>query len=168
MNTPQFYIIKYDRPHERLIAERRSDGKFYYIHPSLRDDQAYWGMPPSRPTPLSEFGITVDIKGGILRGMRTGHSTAAHVDGRPRRWQGSTHFHFAYQSEEPPMTPTKSDEGWRVHAIGPDDIYPCETEIEALRQANQINQESVRGKEHYKEDWPFLIAIVLAPGEEPQ
>lgn len=96
-----FYIVNcFDRPEERLLAEKRSDGKFYYIHPDMRDDKQYWGMNPDNPTAVEAFGLMVDVKAGVLVGASDGSLVSAvYEDGRPRKWQGSTFFSFYVKSE---------------------------------------------------------------------
>jgi hypothetical protein len=91
-----------DRPSEEHLAERRADGKFYYVHPKLRDVKMHWGMKPINPTPVESFGMMVDVKAGILVGARdeTAEVTATYSDGRPRRWQGSRMFAFRIQNDE--------------------------------------------------------------------
>ena len=89
-----------DRPSEEHIAERRKDGKHYYIHPTLRDKKQFHGMTPSHPTPLESFGLLVDVKGGVFVGVRHGESIATYADGRPRRWQGSQRFSFYLQNAD--------------------------------------------------------------------
>ena len=92
-----FWIVNdTDRPCERHLAERGTDGKFYYVHPTLRDEKAYHGMTPADPTPVEAFGLRVDVKEGKLMGMMDAsvERCATYQDGRPRRWQGSREFSF--------------------------------------------------------------------------
>ena len=89
-----FIVNDFDRPDERHIAEQRPDGKFYYVHPDLRDIKDYWGMTPDRPTPLEDFGIRTISRLGVLTGALTDRSIATYRDGRPRKWQGSSPFSF--------------------------------------------------------------------------
>jgi len=94
---PELFIVNvYDRPSEGFIAERRADGKFYYVHPDLRREKRYWGMEPENPTPLKRFGIEVEIKEGKLNGKKVAKSGAEYTDGRRRLWQGSPVFSFSF------------------------------------------------------------------------
>lgn len=96
-----FIVNRYDRPSEEHIAERRADGKFYYIHPHLRDQKQFHGMTPSDPTPLEAFGLLVDVKAGIFVGALSNElpHTATYGDGRKRHWQGRGTFSFDIQNE---------------------------------------------------------------------
>ncbi len=59
-----FFIVNdFDRPDEERIAGKGKDGKFYYIHPSLRDVKLYHDMTPTNPTPLEDFGIRWMVDG---------------------------------------------------------------------------------------------------------
>ena len=96
-----FFIVNdHDRPWEASLAERREDGKFYYVHPTLRDDKRYHGITPEKPTPVESFGLMVDVKAGALIGLMddTASVVATYRDGRPRRWQGSRVFSFDFQN----------------------------------------------------------------------
>ena len=94
----EFFIVNdFDRPWEELITERRSDGLLYYIHPRLRNKREYHGMNPTNPTPLKDFGITVEVEDGQFKGQYTHSPSATYRDGKLRRWQGSTHFSFSYE-----------------------------------------------------------------------
>lgn len=56
---------------------------------------------------------------------------------------------------------------FRVHVTGPDDIYPPATEIDALREANGINQVSVEcnnGKSH--KEYIVCTAVVYPASHE--
>lgn len=91
----KLYIANtFDRPDERHIAEKRLDGRFYYIHPTLCDEPVYWGMTPNNPTPLEEFGIDVAVDDGILEGRLVRESEATYDTGEERRWQGGSPFSF--------------------------------------------------------------------------
>ena len=101
MTCSGFYIVnRYDRPSEEHVAERRADGKFYYVHPSLRRDKRYHGMTPDDPTPLEAFGMLVDVKAGILAVAMCGDlpHTATYPDGRKRHWQGRPVFTIRLQN----------------------------------------------------------------------
>jgi hypothetical protein len=88
----KFYIVnEFDRPSEKLIAEKREDGKFYYIHPDLK---SWPGMSPTDPTPLSAFGVVFTITNGEICGDACRETSATYKDGRPRKWQGSPDFSF--------------------------------------------------------------------------
>lgn len=77
-----FFIVNdFDRPDEERIAERREDGKFYYIHPNLRNIKRYRGMTPTNPTPLEDFGIWMEIRDGKFRGKLVDPSQAAPMAG---------------------------------------------------------------------------------------
>ena len=94
-----FFIVNdFDRPDEERIAQRRADGKFYYIHPTLREVKRYWGMTPANPTPLESFGISIALIDGKFRGCHDTESTATYRDGRHRRWQGEHLFSFSFQN----------------------------------------------------------------------
>lgn len=91
----RFYILnEFDRPSARHIAEKRADGKFYYVHPTLCDIKDYHGMTPANPTPLADFGIEWTTKDGLLVGERVYESTATYADGRIRPWQDDPTFDF--------------------------------------------------------------------------
>lgn len=103
-----FFIVNTtDRPSEYFLAERRADGKFYYVHPQLRHLKEYWGMTPTDPTPVEAFGLLVDVKAGILVGAVDDSVTvgATYADGRPRRWQGSRVFSFHTQNAQTDTPP---------------------------------------------------------------
>ena len=90
-----FFIVNYvDRPDEERIAGKGQDGKFYYIHPSLRDVKLYHGMIPTDPTPLEDFGISWIVGDGKFVGLQLDECRATYRDGRPRRWQGVERFSF--------------------------------------------------------------------------
>lgn len=93
----ELYIIDdWDRPHEITIARKsKKNGKFYYIHHSLRNVKQHHGMTPDRPTKLEAFGIDWTISNGILTGNLVNTSTATYRDGRPRKWQGLESFTFS-------------------------------------------------------------------------
>jgi hypothetical protein len=100
-----FFIVNvHDRPSEAHIAEKHEDGKFYYVHPALRHDKRYWGMTPSNPTPIEDFGLMVDVKAGIFVGVQdlSAPVKATYLDGRERRWQGSRTFSFPFQNSQNP------------------------------------------------------------------
>lgn len=95
---PRFYIVnRYDCPDERHIAEQLSNGLFYYINPSLRDEKRYWKMNHPGPTPVEDFGISITIANGMIRGSLVSPSIAKYGDGQPRNWQGADKFEFDYQ-----------------------------------------------------------------------
>jgi hypothetical protein len=66
---------------------------------------------------------------------------------------------------------------WDVHVIGPDDIYPHDSELEALRHANGMNSliAHERAKHANDPNYPFAIALVqeqqsalpLKPEDDP-
>jgi len=93
-DTKYWIANDFDRPAERLIAERRSDGRFYYVHPSICKEKAYHGMTPTNPTPLDAFGIEWTEEEGFLFGALARPSTATYQDGRIREWQDYHNFHF--------------------------------------------------------------------------
>ncbi len=93
----RFFIVnQFDRPCARCIAEKRSNGLFYYIHPELRDIKAHHGMNPTAPTSLHALGLRVEIKGHrfIAHLDPSLTATATYEDGRPRKWQGDSQFSF--------------------------------------------------------------------------
>ena len=92
-----FIVNDYDRPEAKTIAEKRSNGQSYYIHPGLRGDKKYHGMTPSNPTPLEDFGIRWTIENGEIYGEQSDPSVATYKDGKPRKWQGETTFIFPIQ-----------------------------------------------------------------------
>jgi|GEM_PF-4634694 len=97
--SSRFFIVNvYDRPSAEHIAERRADGKFYYVHPALRNEKQYRGMTPEKPTPLEDFGIRFLIEGGRFHGKRIDPSRATYNDGRLRNWQGDAEFSFSIQA----------------------------------------------------------------------
>lgn len=95
-----FVVNVYDRPSEKFIAEKRADGKFYYVHPDLMNDRYYWGMTPENPTPLEQFGIATEIREGQLHGWKVKHSEAIYTDGRRRLWQGEPEFSFPLPNDQ--------------------------------------------------------------------
>ena len=100
MSKSQFFIVSdYDAPNSHTIAERRADGKFYYIHPTLANEKEYHGMTPSNPTPLEDFGIRWLIEDGQFKGALLDVSRAKYSDGKARKWQGMKKFSFSLASE---------------------------------------------------------------------
>jgi hypothetical protein len=93
-----FIINDADCPEAACIARKSSkNGKFYYIHPKLRAIKDYYGMTPTRPTPIKDFGVRMVIEanpegGSTLKFTVDQASTATYRDGKPRRWQGTTSF----------------------------------------------------------------------------
>lgn len=101
-----FYIVNgFDRPCERLIAERRADGLLYYVHPELRDQKSYHGMSAEEAVPVADFGIQLSIEDGILQGIQTCDSRAIYPDGRARRWQGSSRFRVPFPNDQADTSP---------------------------------------------------------------
>lgn len=91
----KYYIVnEYDRPDGERIAEKRENGKFYYMHPSLRNVKQFHGMTPTNPTPIEDFGIVWSVVDGVFHGKLTNPSIATYKDGKPRRWQGWEEFSF--------------------------------------------------------------------------
>lgn len=86
-----FIVNETDRPYERHIAEQRSDGLLYYLHPDLKD---WKGMTAERATPLEDFSVYCKVTDGILHGHREGESRAEYSTGEHRPWQGSDTFSF--------------------------------------------------------------------------
>lgn len=89
-----FYIVNgIDRPHERLVAEKKGD-LVYYIHEDLRDQYKECGFDvKNRGTPIEQFGFDIQLTGeneAIFIKIRP--STAVYGDGNPRDWQGSSTF----------------------------------------------------------------------------
>ena len=95
-----FVVNTYDRPSEEHIAQKRADGKFYYVHPRLKNVKLYWGMTPENPTPIEAFGLRIALMDGMLYGATDPRlpKTAAYSDGRPRKWQGAKSFEFRFQN----------------------------------------------------------------------
>lgn len=97
-----FYVVNtYDRPSEEHIAQKRADGKFYYVHPRLKNVKQYWGMTPENPTPIEAFGIRIALMDGMLYGATDPSArsvTASYSDGSPRKWQGAKSFEFRFQN----------------------------------------------------------------------
>lgn len=124
----ELYIVnRFDRPAPEHIAEKREDG-FYYIHPELAGKKDYWGMTPEEPTPISEFGIDVELLDGILHGALNHPSKATYPDGRIRNWQGDEKFQFPY-----PPAP---------QVIGPDvDVLSVDQFIEILGDGDSNDDE---------------------------
>ena len=96
-----FVVNTYDRPSEEHIAQKRADGKFYYVHPRLKNVKLYWGMTPENPTPIEAFGLRIALMDGMLYGATDPRlpKTAAYSDGRPRKWQGAKSFEFRFQND---------------------------------------------------------------------
>jgi hypothetical protein len=104
-STSRFYIVNScDRPDEKHIAEKRRNGLFYYIHPALRHERRYWKMNPLNPTPVFDFGISIEIENGMIRGSLVSPSVAKYGDDRTRKWQGSDSFTFDYQQRAKKMS----------------------------------------------------------------
>lgn len=51
-----FFIIYNERASEMNLVELRDDGKFYYVHPSLRGVLKCNGLEAERMTPVEEYG----------------------------------------------------------------------------------------------------------------
>lgn len=100
MQLNKFFIVnETDRPCELLIAERRDDGKLYYINPILRKDKDFHGMPFREATPLENFGIEFEIENNdTFKGQLKNFSIATYEDGSSREWQGNESFSFDYKS----------------------------------------------------------------------
>lgn len=101
MTQPRFFIVNhFDRPGPRLIAEKREDGKLYYVHPELRHKKQHWGMTSHDATPVEDFGITLVIDGHLLRGAQNRDSVATYPDGGKRQWEGAGVFEFSWKEKE--------------------------------------------------------------------
>ena len=63
---------------------------------------------------------------------------------------------------------TELEDTWRVHILGPDDIIPMPSELEALRQANMTNIALARLQLKYANDQnhPWSMAIAERNGKE--
>jgi hypothetical protein len=96
-----FIVNQFDKPCEKSIAEKRDDGKFYYVHPSLCDDKSYHGMTPDNPTPLEKFGIEWTEKDGYLFATLAHKSTAEYPNGKIRLWQDHKNFYFKLPCQQP-------------------------------------------------------------------
>ena len=92
----KYYIVNdTDRPYMRHVAVKR-DGKFYYLHYSLRNFGPVGGL---FATTLKDFGFEAEeIEGGVLF-RKTRDSVAVYYDGSPRKWQGKTMFMLPYYKE---------------------------------------------------------------------
>lgn len=55
---------------------------------------------------------------------------------------------------------------WQVHVLGPDDIIPMDSEIQALRQANALNCFISSSRQAHVNDphYPWSMAIVERDG----
>ncbi len=140
---PELYIVNdHDRPAEKFIAEKRKDGKFFYINPDLADDKRYWGMTPDKPTPLEDFGIEIAIFDGRLYGARNHPSKASYSDGRKRNWQGDQDFSFPYPPLKEGEVEVMSVDGF-IDALANGDSNDIEISAlgEALREAAELLSE---------------------------
>lgn len=88
-NPPQYAIINdVDRPYERLVVQLKDDGKYYYMHPDLKDHGSM--SPRDTTTNLTDFGIDIIEKGNKVKFIKTLSSIARYSDGRTRNWQGES------------------------------------------------------------------------------
>ena len=83
-----------DAPCFECIARKAKNGKFYYIHKKLRNVKQFYGMTPTNPAPLKDFGLTMQIKDGCLCFVKAHKSIATYRDGRPRDWQDYHSFNI--------------------------------------------------------------------------
>lgn len=88
-----FIVNEFDRPWSECLAAYGTDGLLYYVHPRTRSGNPA-GMHDADATNAREFGITLTLENGVLRGRKTGDSVARYPDGSPRRWQGEDAFAF--------------------------------------------------------------------------
>ena len=96
----EFYILNdHDRPSAEMIVYKKRNGRYRYAHPKLRNIKDYANMTATNPTPVSYFGICIEIQGDTVTGMLTGGSIATYRDGRPRRWQGYGSFSFKFSKK---------------------------------------------------------------------
>ena len=82
-----------DSPSRRNVAELVEGVGYCYM---AREQEPYLkqfdGMNPSRPTPITDFGFTVDqIADGQVYFRRVSKSMATYEDGKPRMWQDVRH-----------------------------------------------------------------------------
>lgn len=108
--TPTLYIVNdFDRPEAKHLAARRKDGKFYYVHPFLRDKKEFHGMTPKRPVPLDDFGFAYKLEDGVITGHAVKASTATYEDGKLRQWQGGPAFEFKFKRKNQPIAKPSLD-----------------------------------------------------------
>ena len=93
MTPNQLFIVNdFDRPQAKHIARQGRHGKFFYVHPLLRNVKQFHGMTPTDPTPVSDFGISLEIRDGAIYGKLDRESVATYRDGKPRKWQCESEF----------------------------------------------------------------------------
>lgn len=96
----EFYILNdFDRPEDEMLVYRKTNGCFRYAHPKHRRNKLYQNMTSRNATPVSDFGICIEIKGDTVTGMLTGKSVATYRDGRQRKWQGHESFSFKFSKK---------------------------------------------------------------------
>ena len=138
----RFFIVNdFDRPEPRLIAERASDGKLYYIDPSLRGK--WEGMSHPNPTPLERFGLCLAIEDGCLVGELAFESEATYENGDRRRWQGPATFRVPVPSEQMTAAATES------HTPRTDAVLDYTAPEHAFRLCRELERENARLKENY-------------------
>lgn len=115
------YIVNcFDCPCERMVAmKRESDGTFWYVSEvdNLRRNPHYFGMKSDRPTPIENFGITVQNgSDGTFQCVQEAESVATYDDGRRRKWQGQAVFTLPGGSpwEEPKVRDNEAPEELRL------------------------------------------------------
>jgi hypothetical protein len=85
-----------DAPEARLVAvlERYDDqsgvwyARYLSTYPNMKTCWTSGSL--GGPTPLSEFGVRLDVDGDKFRVVQTGSSSATYRDGKPRNWQDRT------------------------------------------------------------------------------
>lgn len=87
-----FIINTVDRPYERLITEKKEDGKFYYVSEELADRYAEGFIGSDSTTDLETFGFMIEEDEGEIRFRQVKNSEAMYSDGEPRSWQGAREF----------------------------------------------------------------------------
>ena len=93
--NPKYFIVNsFDKPCAKLVAEKRDDGKFYYVHPELCELKIHHGMTPTDPTPLEDFGIEWTEHDGHLFGTLNREPIAKYSTGKSRSWQDHSNFYF--------------------------------------------------------------------------
>lgn len=119
----RFVILnEFDRPYSELIAERRPDGLYYYVHPRLRGDNSFLGMDPGQPTPIEDFGVAWRIDGHKFHWtFDASLHKATYSDGQPRMWQEDARFgSFPYTEKMP------GEQGWPPEENPRPRVYiPC-------------------------------------------
>jgi len=75
-----------------IARKSKRNGLFYYISETRRDHKRFYGMSPTYPTPLIDFGVSMHVENGVMIFTRDRVSIAKYRDGTPRKWEGTTNF----------------------------------------------------------------------------